>query len=589
MRRTRRERTTRLVGGLVAAAGVLVAGPHAVGQAPPVEIPPAPSVVPLPAPPATVPDARPLPITLPTALQLAGVNPLDIAVAQARLQTAAAQFDRANVAWLPHLNLGVDYFRHDGQIQDIVGNVFTTSRSSFLVGGGPSLSFATAEAWFAPLAARQVIRARQADIQAARNDSTLAVAEAYFGVQQARGEVAGAADAARRAEDLVRRAEQLAPGLVPTVEVSRARAELARRRQAVEAAYERWQVASADLTRLLRLDPATVAEPAEAPDLRFDLIDPTCPPDALIPVALTSRPELASQQALVQATLVRLRQERVRPLVPSAILRGVASQTPGLSSGYFGGGVNDFVGNFGGRNSMDAQLVWQLDNLGFGNRAAVREREAENRLALLELFRTQDRVAAEVVQALARAKGAANRAREAADGVRHAAETAERNLTGLGQTKRAGEQLVLVFRPQEAVAAVAALDQAYRDYYAAVADANRAQFRLYRALGHPAQAVLQTSAVCPPSVPTMPTPATAPEPLTPTPAPVAAPKATTPALPPHAPATLPPLPAAPAPVPPRPRTKLAPNAIQPASDTVPYHRPDDLPVWLRTRLIPASR
>ena len=46
---------------------------------------------------------------------------------------------------------------------------------------------------------------------------------------------------------------------------------------------------------------------------------------------------------------------------------------------------------------------------------------------------------------------------------------------------------MLVFRPQEAVAAVAALDQAYRDYYAAVADPNRAQFRLYRALGHPAQ------------------------------------------------------------------------------------------------------
>jgi len=34
---------------------------------------------------------------------------------------------------------------------------------------------------------------------------------------------------------------------------------------------------------------------------------------------------------------------------------------------------------------------------------------------------------------------------------------------------------------------VQALAQAYTDFYAAVADYNRAQFRLYRALGHPAQ------------------------------------------------------------------------------------------------------
>jgi outer membrane protein TolC len=477
----------------VASVGVAVA------QEPPPDTPrpPAPTAVPLPTLPAAVPDARPLPIDLPTALRLAGVNPLDIAVATERLRVAAAQYDRARVLWLPNLNAGVDYFRHDGQIQDIVGTVFTTSRSSFLVGGGPSLSVAAADALYAPLAARQVIRARQADVQAARNDSTLAVAEAYFDVQQARGEVAGAAEAVRRADDLVRRAEQLAPGLVPTVEVTRARVELARRRQAVEAAYERWQVASAELVRLLRLDPTTVIEPAESPDLRVELIDLACPVDDLIPIALTSRPELASHQALVQATLARIRQEKVRPLVPSVILRGVASNTPGLSSGYFGGGINDVIGNFGGRNSMDLQVVWQFDNLGFGNRAAVREREAESRLALVELFRTQDRVAAEVAQALARARRAANRVKEAEAGVRDAVETAELNLQGLGQTRRVGEQLVLVFRPQEAVAAIAALDQAYRDYYAAVADVNRAHFALYRALGHPAQALLSPAAPAP--------------------------------------------------------------------------------------------
>ena len=53
------------------------------------------------------------------------------------------------------------------------------------------------------------------------------------------------------------------------------------------------------------------------------------------------------------------------------------------------------------------------------------------------------------------------------------------------------ERVTLVVRPFEAVAAVQALAQSYADYYGAVADANRAQFHLYRALGQPARCVMQ--------------------------------------------------------------------------------------------------
>ncbi|MFO0849348.1 MAG: TolC family protein [Gemmataceae bacterium] len=466
---------------------------------PPLPAPPpaAPAALPaasepsLPPTPPAADAGQPLPIDLPTALRLAGSNPLDIAVAAERVRVAGAQLDRANVLWVPTLNLGVDYFRHDGRLQDIVGTVFTTSKSAILFGAGPQAVVPTADAWYVPLAARQVARARQAEVIAARNDSTLAVAEAYFNVQQARGEVAGAAEATRRAAELVRRAEQLAPGLVPTVEVNRAKAELARRKQAVEAAYERWQTASADLTRLLRLEPGTVVEPAEPPHLRVPLIDPAATVGDLMPVALTRRPELAANQAVIQAALARVKQEKARPFLPVLAVRGVGSNTPGLAGGAFGGGVNDDVSNFGGRFSVNIQAVWEFQNLGLGNRALVREREAENRVALLELLRTQDRVAAEVTQALAQVRRATARVTAAEDGLRDAVESADKNLQGLGQTKRAGEQLLLVIRPQEAVAAVTALDQAYRDFYAAVGDANRAHFRLYRALGHPADCLPQ--------------------------------------------------------------------------------------------------
>lgn len=443
----------------------------------------------LPATPSAQAQGTPLPITLSTALALTGANALDIQIADERVRTANAQLDRARVLWLPNLNLGADYFRHDGQIQDIVGTVFTTSRSSFLLGAGPQAIVSTADAVYAPLAARQIVRATQYDAQASRNDTSLAVAVAYFDVQQARGEVAGAAESLRRAEELVARTEKLAPDLAPELEVNRARTEAARRRQTVETAYERWQVASAELTRILRLQPGTLVEPAEEPSLAVSLIDPAMPLDELVAIGLTHRPEMASYQAVVQAALVRVNQEKRRPYYPILAARGVGSNPTQLAGGYFGGGINDDMSNFGARLSIDLQAVWEFQNLGFGNRALVREREAEQRRALLELLRTQDLVTAEIVQAQAQATRAARRVKAAEDGVANAVATAEKNLKGLGQTKRAGEQLILVFRPQEVVAAVAALDQAYSDYYRAVGDNNRAQFRLYRALGHAPEAL----------------------------------------------------------------------------------------------------
>jgi outer membrane protein TolC len=431
-----------------------------------------------------------LPINLPTALQLANAQAIDVAVASQRIEVAAAQLQRAQSLWLPTIYLGPDYYRHDGQIQDNSGAVSGVSRSSFMLGAGPSAVFAVSDAIFEPLSARQVVRAREAAYQTASNDTMLAVAEAYFGVQQARGELAGAQDTVRRTEELVRQIEKLvAGGLTPELEVTRARADLARRRQAVRVAGDRWRVAASELQRILRLEPTAILEPQEPPQLAVTIIPLDRKVDELIPVALTNRPELAAQQALVQATLERLRQERLRPLIPSILLRGSSTPVTGtLAGGLYGGGPNGFMGNFSARSDFDLQVLWELRNLGFGNRALVNERRGEHELSILELFRIQDRVAADVVQSHELAQSAAERMKEAEAELRDAVDSAEKNLQGVSQTKRlTGNLLILVIRPQEVVAAIQALFQAYGDYYGAVADYNRAQFRLYRALGHPAQ------------------------------------------------------------------------------------------------------
>jgi outer membrane protein TolC len=456
-------------------------------------VPAAPSPVEFHAP-APDPGLRPLPINLPTALRLAGANAIDIAAAGERVRIAAAQLEQARVLWLPTITAGLGYNRHDGRIQNSDGTVIDAGRGGLMYGLGTGFGSAAVlsitDAIFTPLAARQNLRARRADLQAAANDTLVAVSDAYFTVQQARGELAGAEDTTRRTEELVRRISKLAAGLVPPLEEVRAEAELARRQQAELLARERWRTAGAELLRVVRLEPGTQVEPLEPPHFRVTLVDPGRTVDDLIVLGLTNRPELASRQAQVQATLTALRQERLRPLVPSVITRGWSTPASGtLAVGAFGGGTGGRIGDFGYRGDIDVQLLWQFDNLGFGNLGRVHQREAENRLAVVELFRIQDRVAAEVSQAYAQAQLAARRVDIAERGVKLSLDSAERNLIGLSQTRRAGDLVQLVVRPQEAVAAVQALAQAYTDYYAAVADANRAQFRLYRAIGQPAQSL----------------------------------------------------------------------------------------------------
>jgi outer membrane protein TolC len=439
-------------------------------------------------------DLRPLPINLATALQLANANAIDVAAAAERVRTAAAQLEQARVLWLPSVTVGGDYNRHDGRIQNSDGTIVDVGRGSFMFGAGSGIGstavLSVTDAIFSPLVTRQTVRARQADAQAAANDTLVAVSDAYFGVQQARGELAGAQDAVRRTDELVRRIRLLATGLVPPLEATRAEAELARRQQSELLARERWRIASAELLRVVRLDPATQVEPAEPPQLRVNLVEMSNSVDDLIVTGLTNRPELASRQAQVQATIAALRQEMVRPLVPSVLIRGWSTPVTGtLGVGVFGGGQNGDLGHAGYRGDIDLQLLWQFDNLGFGNRARVHEREAQNRLALIELFRIQDRIAAEVSTAYSQADLAAKRVEIAERGVQLSLDSAEKNLTGLSETRRVGETFLLVVRPQEAVVAVQALAQAYADYYTAVADTNRGQFRLYRAIGRPAQCV----------------------------------------------------------------------------------------------------
>jgi outer membrane protein TolC len=157
-----------------------------------------------------------------------------------------------------------------------------------------------------------------------------------------------------------------------------------------------------------------------------------------------------------------------------------------LGAGVFGTGTNGLT-HWSGRSDWDAEVVWQFKNLGFGNRGLITERKGEQRQALVELFRIQDTVAQEVVEAHAEVQAALVQVGRAEAEVKAGLESHKGNLKGLSETVRAGNLLVLINRPQEVVAALQQLQQAYVDYYTSANDCNRAQFQLFHALGYPAQ------------------------------------------------------------------------------------------------------
>ena len=435
------------------------------------------------------------PIDLPGALRLAGARDLDIAIARERVSQALAELQQARAQWLPSLYIGPNWIRHDGQAQVVEGQVRTISKSSLFLGataaagssvsgpvpaGGPAqvsgltsiLRFS--DAIFEPLAARQVVEARRAFIQTATNDALLGVAEAYMDLQRAAGTLAIAREAATNAETLADLTSSYArSGAGLDADYRRSLAERDRQRKNVELAVGELEVASAELIRRTRLDPRLVVAPVEPPETVLRLVSESCSIDELIVMGLRGRPELAEAQAIVQATLTRLKQAKLRPFIPSLALR--------YSGGGFGGGPNGFFGNFDGRSDADVNLYWEVQNLGFADRAIAKQRAAQQRTANLELMKVQDRVASEVVRAEKGRIAASRQMEEAGRALPEAQASLALNLKNI----RRGAGLPGATRPIEVLQPVQALAQARADYLDAVLAYNRAQFRLYRALGRP--------------------------------------------------------------------------------------------------------
>ncbi len=430
-------------------------------------------------------------IDLPTVLRLAGAENWGVKLAYERICEAQANLDTAEVMWLPSLNLGIGYTKHDGQIQDTSGRIIDVSRNSLFVGGGavtanaptaggsggPARLFvdlSLADAIFQPLARRQDVNAAFSSHARVFNDTQLAASLAYYDLVAAQGMLAITVENltdARQLEEIT--AAFVAAGKASEAEVKRVQVIVANRRQEIVDAELAVRSSSARLARIIRLDPldfgmCALLQSVETHVVPVDLIPCACPLDVLISQGRSSRAEVAEEYARVQSRGYIVEQEFWRPWIPNVHV--------GVSAGGFGGGVGSDLDGLNGRSDVDALLIWQVQNLGLGTAAARRRTESQHRQALLRSHQVQDIIAAEVKLAWSEVDAGHQQIAITQETLATAGEVYDSSIDRI----RGLEGL-----PIEAIQALDAVAQARLNNLTAVIRYNRGQLKLLRAIGQP--------------------------------------------------------------------------------------------------------
>ncbi len=433
----------------------------------------------------------PVPINLPTALAMIGGQHPVVGFARWRVQEAYAQLDRAKVMWLPSIQSGFNYRRRDGNYQDVQGSIVDVNLNSFNYGlgagavgaGSPSqpgvvARFHLADALFLPKTAEKNAWARGHAASAVLNQQLLNGGVAYIDLLEAYQDSEIIAAAVKRTSDLAEITENFAEageGLKSDADRTATELSLLQTRQL--AVRERQLVASTRLARVLSIPMTSSILPQDTVAVPLEMMTQAADEPSLISTGLATRPELKESQALVAAACEAYKREKFAPFVPSVLL--------GFSSTSFGGGLGNNAENFGGRYDIDAMMVWEMRNLGFGEGAARRERNAQVQQATFAKLRIMDQVAQEVAEANIQVGIRKQQVDMAQTAISRARDSYQRNIDRI----RDGQGL-----PIEVLQAIQALEASERAYLRAVADYNRAQLQLQWALGWPVNAIPEQTA-----------------------------------------------------------------------------------------------
>lgn len=424
---------------------------------------------PLPNPNANVtpsPDEA-MPISLAAVLELARASNLEIRKAVERVNESQVQLSLAKTQWLPSLNLGTSYLKHEGQTQDIPGNIITASKGALFAGGIANATLDPQKAAVEVLKARQQVFAQSGALDRATRQSLHDASSAYVDLVAAQAGVAINAELSDLIDELVKRSEQLLKqGVGAEVEVLGNKARFESQKQRLISSRRDQLAASAQLTQILYLPPTTRLYANEERLAPLKLVDETQPEQTLVQEALEQGPGLAEVVSLISALEEQKRQLRKIIFLPTI--------NASVGQGAFGGGFGGTLGDFGSSTDVGVSAYWDVMRA-VGTSKQRELFESKRRQVMMQHEEVNNKLATGVIVA-----------RSTAIQARERIEMAEREIMAairayqLSQSRlQAAETTSL-----EVMQAIGSLGQARSDYLSAVIDFNRAQIQLQYLLGH---------------------------------------------------------------------------------------------------------
>ncbi len=408
-----------------------------------------------------------LPIDLPTVLRLAGAQNLDVQIARQRLAEAQANRETAIWQFIPAIRPGVSYAQHDHLIQSVEGKMLEVEKNSYTVGPTVAAQVDLGEAIYRALAARQLAKAARFALESQAQNSILDAVEGYFDLVKARAESDIASEAVRIATNYAAQVQQaVGAGLAFKGDVLRVRVQAERYAAALRENERQQESASARLATVLHLDSATALAPLERAPMALELFPTNRAGANLIAEAFRARPELRETEAQLAAARDAKRGATYGPLIPT-----VGGQ---LFAGGLGGSSDAGASRFGESEDYQVMLGWKIGPGGLFDRGRVHAAEARFQLSQLGQAKVQDQIRLQVIESEAKLRAIGDRLEHH----RRAVELAEETLRLTQARKQFAVGAVL-----EAIQAEQELTSARLDYANDIAEYNKAQFGLLRAIG----------------------------------------------------------------------------------------------------------
>ena len=406
-------------------------------------------------------------IDLPTTLRLAGARNIDIQLAREKLAEARATQESAIEKFFPSAAPGITYRRHDNLIQNTEGVIEDVHKQSYAPGGTIIAQTDLGDAIFKSLAAHQLVKAAGHAFDAQRQDSIVSAAQAYFDLVATHSAAGVAREALCISSDYQTQIDKaVSIGLAFKGDALRVKVQRQRDEIALQQAEEKVLLAAARLAQILHLDPVVELRPHESQLLPLSLISAMMPAGTLVEQAMAARPEAKENAALVVAARVAKNGAVYGPLIPS--LGGQAF------IGGLGGGKDSQTGNFGESEEYVGLLNWRIGPGGLFDFGEIHAQQARLRAARLTEEKVRDEIAQQVVTGRVRLLSLADQLATA----RQSLSDAQENLRLDQERKEFGVGIVL-----ETIVAEQELTRARTDYLRIVAEYNKVQYDLLRALG----------------------------------------------------------------------------------------------------------